>query len=250
VGAQHELITNLAVGVDFIYRKYDNGTTTYFLGYQPGSGNSLSNLYTGPLTWVDPSSGISAPYYVICDGCTRPSGLGTIAVTNPNYQQYYGLDFSVTKRFSNRWQASSALTWQHNPQYYPANSASFINPTGRVFQNGFTNTSSSNSARYLYKASGSYVFPWDISVAGNYNLVDGAVRIVSINGPGQVYGGTSGNISYSTLNFQNAGSTRLGATSLLDMSANKTFKLRGGKESVRLILDCFNVFNANTPANN
>jgi len=34
------------------------------------------------------------------------------------------------------------------------------------------------------------------------------------------------------------------------MSANKTFKLRGGRESVRVILDCFNVLNANTPANN
>ena len=29
VGVQHELISNLAVGVDFIYRKYDRGTTTY-----------------------------------------------------------------------------------------------------------------------------------------------------------------------------------------------------------------------------
>ena len=26
---QHELIKNLAVGVDYIYRKYDRGTTTY-----------------------------------------------------------------------------------------------------------------------------------------------------------------------------------------------------------------------------
>jgi carboxypeptidase family protein len=250
VGGQHELITNLAVGVDFIYRKYDNGTTTYSVGYQPGSGNNLSNLYTGPLTWTDPITGISAPYYVICAGCTRPSGLSTIAMTNPNYQQYYGVDFTVTKRFSNRWQASSALTWQNNPQYYPTYSVNFINPTGQAFQNGFTNTSSSNSARYLYKASGSYVFPWDIAAAANYNLVDGAVRLMSINGPGQVYGGTSGNISYSTLAFQNAGTTRLPATSLLDLSVNKTFKFRGGKESVRVILDCFNVLNANTPANN
>jgi hypothetical protein len=160
------------------------------------------------------------------------------------------VDFTVTKRFSNRWQASSALTWQNNPQYYPSNSASFINPTGQGFVHSFTNTSSSNSARFLYKASGSYVFPYDIAAAANYNLVDGAVRIMSINGPGQVYGGTTGSISYNTLTFQNAGTTRLPSTSLLDLSVNKTFKFRGGKESVRLILDCFNVLNANTPANN
>ena len=29
VGMQHELISNLAVAVDFIYRKYDRGTTNY-----------------------------------------------------------------------------------------------------------------------------------------------------------------------------------------------------------------------------
>jgi hypothetical protein len=250
VGVQHELITNLAVGIDYIYRKYDNGTATYSVGYQPSSGNSLSSLYQGPLTFTDPITGISAPYYVICAGCTRPSGLASVAVTNPNYQVYNGVDFTVTKRFSNRWQASSALTWQNNPQYYPVTSTNCINPTGCSFINGFGNTSSSNSARYLYKASGSYVFPWDIAAAANYNLVDGAVRIMSINGPGQVYGGTSGNISYSTLTFQNAGNTRLPATSLLDLSVNKTFKFRGGKESARVILDCFNVLNANTPANN
>src|SRR5262249_61854161 len=165
-------ITNLALGVDFIYRKYDHGTTTYSLGYQPGSGNSLSNLYAGPLSYTDPITGLSAPYFVICTNCVVPSGLASIAVTNPNYQQYYGVDFSVTKRFSNRWQASSALTWQKNPQQYPTTSNNCINPTGCSFINGFTNTSSSNSAPYLYKASGSYVFPYDISVAANYNLVD------------------------------------------------------------------------------
>ena len=37
VGLQHELISNLAVGVDYIYRKYDRGTTTYTIGYQPGA---------------------------------------------------------------------------------------------------------------------------------------------------------------------------------------------------------------------
>ena len=37
VGIQHELISNLAVGVDYIYRKYDKGTATYTQGYQPGA---------------------------------------------------------------------------------------------------------------------------------------------------------------------------------------------------------------------
>ncbi len=202
------------------------------------------------MTYTDPITGISAPYYVICQGCTRPSGLASIAMTNPNYQIYQGVDVTATKRFSRRWQMQTALTIQTNPQYYPSDSASCINPTSCIFINGRMNTSSSNSARYLYKASGSYVLPSDISVAANYNLVDGAMRLLTINGPGQVYGGTTGTIAYNTLFFQPVGATRLPATSLLDVSAQKTLKLRGGRTSVKLMLDCFNVTNANTPANN
>ena len=51
VGVQRELIANLALGVDYIYRKYDRGLATYTLGFQPGApGYPLSQIYTGPLT--------------------------------------------------------------------------------------------------------------------------------------------------------------------------------------------------------
>ena len=74
---QHELISNLAIGVDYIYRNYDAGTATYTQGYQPGApGYPLSQIYSGPLTHTDPVTGLSAPYYVICQGCARPSGVG------------------------------------------------------------------------------------------------------------------------------------------------------------------------------
>ena len=135
------------------------------------------------------------------------------------------------------------------------NSATFINPTGAAFQNGFFNTTNGNSSRYIYKASGSYVSPWEITAAANYNLLDGQVRQMTINGPGSVYGGvntagTATPLTYNTLAFQNVGQTRLKATSLLDLSAQKTFKFNGGKQSVKAMLDCFNVLNVNTPANN
>ncbi|HKS91297.1 MAG TPA: hypothetical protein VJQ83_05160, partial [Tepidiformaceae bacterium] len=245
VGVQHELISNLALGVDFIYRKYDQGTASYTIGYQPGGPlGSLSALYV-PETWTDPITGISAPYFQICDGCTRPTGIGSIAVTSPDWETYKGVDLTATKRFSNRWQMQTALTVQTAPNFFPVNSSSCVDPTGCQFFSG-VNTDS----RYIYKASGSYIFPFDISVAANYNLVDGSTRVLTINGPGQVYGGTTGNISYGTLTFQNAGTSRYPTTSVLDMSAQKSFKFRGGKDSVKLMLDAFNVLNMNTPANN
>ena len=187
VGMQHELMQNLAVGVDFIYRKYDRGTTNYTVGYGPGPAfDALQAIYR-PATYTDPVTGKSATYYYVCDGCSRPSGLGNITLTNPNYQTYTGVDLTMNKRFSNRWQAAASVTIQDNPNFFPQYSTTYLNPTGREYNEGVSTIS-----KYLFKAQGSYTMPWDINVSGNFNWNQGATRTLSINGPGSVPGGTTG----------------------------------------------------------
>ena len=242
VGVQHELISNLAIGVDYIYRKYDQGTATYTVGYQPGApGYPLSQIYTGAQTFTDPVTQQTAPYYTICDGCARPSGLGSILMTNPNYQIYHGVDITATKRFSNRWQMQSALTLQVNPNYFPDGSATFINPTNRPFQEGV-----STIEPWIFKLQGSYTLPWDIIASGNLNMYDGATRTLTINGPGQVYGGTTGTITYNTLEYTSRDSERFDPIKLLDLGVQKVFQFNGGRQRIKLILDGFNIFNINT----
>ena len=247
VGFQHELIQNLAVGVDYIYRKYDRGTTTYTIGYQPGAaGYPMSQLYSGPLFYTDPTTGLVAPYYQFCQGCTRPTGLGSITMTNPEFQVYHGLDFTATKRYSNRWQMQAAVTLQTNPQYFPEGSATFLNPTGREFRDGY-----STIAKYNVKLSGSYTLPWDISASANFNSTQGASRTVTINGPGATYGGllptgaAASTINQNTLELEARGETRLKPVNLLDLGFQKALKF-GTKYQIKLILDAFNVFNVNT----
>jgi hypothetical protein len=241
VGMQHELIPNLAVAVDFIYRKYDRGTTTYTVGFQPGGhGFPLSQIYR-PATYTDPVTGLSAPYFVVCDTCSRPSGASQITMTNPNYQIYRGVDLTATKRFSNRWQMQVALTLQENPNFFFADSPEFVNPVNFEFRNGVSTIS-----KYVFKAQGSYQFPGDITASANYNYYQGATRTLSINGPGQVFGGGSSVIEYTTLEFQRRDSVRFDPTNLLDIGIHKSFRLRGGKNRVKLMLDGFNVFNMNT----
>jgi len=243
-GIQHELISNLAVGVDYIYRKYDRGTAGFSVGYQPGSGNNLASLYNPTVqTYTDPVTGLSAPYYITCTGCVRPAGLASITMTATSYQVYSGVDLTLTKRFSNKWQANVAVTLQTNPGYLP--DYSYTNPTGIVFSNG-----KSTNARYLIKASGAYQLPFDIMLAGNLNINDGATRVLSINGPGSVYGGltstgAASTISYGTLEFEDRGNTRFKPTQLLDLSAQKVINFRGGKNRVKISADAFNVFNTN-----
>ena len=73
------------------------------------------------------------------------------------------------------------VTVQDNPNYFPAGSPSFINPTGQRVQR----RASAPSRKYMFKAQGSYPFPWDITASANFNWNQGATRTLAINGPGR-----------------------------------------------------------------
>ncbi|HUL73740.1 MAG TPA: hypothetical protein VLT86_11600, partial [Vicinamibacterales bacterium] len=249
-GVQHELIPNLAIGVDYVYRKYDQGTASYLAGYQPGSSQfPLSQIYVGPQYYTDPVTGIVAPYYQICQGCIRPpTSTRSVTITNLSYNTYQAVIPTLNKRFSNRWQMNASATLQTNPGYNVL--GSYTNPTGVQFTDGY-----SSIARYLIKVSGTYALPYGVNFSGNLNVIDGANRTVTVNGPATAYGGVSATTGANTtisfgnnpqLTFQPTGSTRFQPTKLLDLGAQKVFTFRGGKNRVKVMFDAFNIFNINT----
>jgi hypothetical protein len=243
LGLQRELIGDLAVGADFIYRRYDHGTEDYDIGYQPGAaGFPLSQIYQGPSQYTDPVTGKTANYYTIPQTVLRPSGLGEITVTDVRYEDYKGVDLTLNKRYSNGWQANVAITLQTRNDFNPV--GSYNNPTGLEYRDG-TNA----IARYLIKFNGSYDLPWGIMASTNLNINDGGIRTMSIDGPGQVDGGMDADgdprtLNYNTLNFETRGSTRYERTALWDMGIHKTFTFRGGQNRLKLMVDGFNILNA------
>lgn len=244
-GIQRELVANLAVGAEYIYRRYDNGTAGYTIGFQPGAaGFPLSSIYTGPVTYTDPITGKTANYYVVKQGASRPSGVGTVTMTSLAYQSYHGVDLTLNKRYSDKWQLNIALTIQKRNDFNPT--GSFTNPTGIEYTEG-TNA----GARYLFKLNGSYDLPWGVMASTNLNINDGDARTMVINGPGNVYGGVSSTgaattISYGTLTFEQRGTTRFEKTAIWDMGLSKTFNLRNGANRVKVTLDGFNILNSST----
>jgi hypothetical protein len=139
----------------------------------------------------------------------------------------------------------AAATIQTNPSYFPADSATFIDPTGREFRDG-----ASTIPTWNVKVNGSYTLPWDIFASANFNAIEGASRTTTINGPGAVYGGVNSSgaattINKTTLEYQDRGSTHFDPVELLDLGAAKNFRLAGNR-SVRVMFDAFNVFNVNT----
>src|SRR5262249_12963103 len=159
--------------------------------------------YSVPNTFNDPASGYTATYYTVCAGCQRPSGIGNITMTNMQYTTYKGVTVSATKRFSNRWQMASSVTFNRLRNFQPL--GSYTNPTGVEFTNGFAGTPNGNP-RYSFKMNGSVQLPFGLNASANLNVNDGNVRTLTINGPGNVYGGVSSTgaattIAYNTLTF-------------------------------------------------
>ena len=237
------------MGVEDVYRRYDNGTAGYTAGYQPGASNyPLSQIYTGPLTYTDPVTGKSATYWEVCATCRRPAAsVGTVTITSQNYSVYQGVITTINKRFSDRWMVNGSLTMQTNPQYIDHQ----VNPTGQEYVDGY-----STIARYLLKLNGSYAAPWGINVAANLNYNDGPTRSLRIRGPQNAAGGLNANNQptrlsgnnqpYQTLRFEPEGTTRLDPTALLDLGIHKVISFRGGRNRVKVMADLFNVFNIAT----
>jgi hypothetical protein len=156
----------------------------------------------------------------------------------------------VTKRYSDKWQVNGALTIQTNPNYFPEGSLYTAtaglndNPTGLAYRDGV-----STIAKYVFKLAGSYDFPWGITGAGNFNMFQGATRTLTMNGPGNVYGGVNASgaattISYATLEFQDRDGFRFEDTAMLDLGVQKEFSM-GPRYKIKVMADLFNVFNIN-----
>ena len=254
IGIDHQLAGNLHVGVDFTHRYIDFGSATYILGTQPGTAAfPASNGWVGPFTFTDLNTGISAPYFLLCAGCQVPEGT-TITSSSLAYQTYNGASVTLTKRLGHRWQGNISYTWNDFRGFTPAgtfNTSTFPvgDPTGISFTNGFTN----NTPRYAVKGYASWEMPWHgLLAAANWNLNDGDVRTLSINGPGTIPNcpqGTAvaqcdGTITYNTLTFESNGSARLPAIDLLDLSVAKNFDV--GRQRLTVTLNCFNALNVNT----
>jgi hypothetical protein len=261
VGVDHQIAGNLHADVDYTYRYEDLGSQSYTIGLQPGGSNfPASQFWVGPFTYTDPGTGTSAPYFVAEPNTTlkvpsNPNGT-TETSTSLAYQTYNGVSVTVTKRLSNRWQGNVSYTWNDFRAYTPAGSFGTTgttpgNPTGIQFTNGFTN----NTPRYTVKGYASWEMPWyGLLASMNLNYNDGGVRTLSILGPGTIsdcppgtatVNCTAPSVRYSTLTFQNAGTTHFAATDLIDLAISKNFNI--GRQKLTVTFNAFNVLNINTP---
>jgi outer membrane receptor for ferrienterochelin and colicin len=234
VGAEREVMPDVAVGAKFIYRDYgqviedflcaDDGT--YCIG-NPGEG-IMENVFT-----LDYATTFPAP---------DPQRI------------YRGIQLDVTKRFSNNWQALASYLWSKLNGNYDGEFAPFTNvgPDPNIsaaydYYDFFTDGQNrgeitnrgplSNDRRHQFKVSGVYVTPFQLSL--------GLSAYYRTGSPVTRYGFSDAYGRYEFFLTRRGGDGRTPDTYEADLHFG--YPLRLGPVTVNLIADVFNLFNAQKP---
>ena len=233
----HELAAGFAVGVSYIWRNYHN--------FQESYRNATPESYS-PVTFTAPcgnslcdAPGYTATYYQR----STPLPAGTLLRNDNASRSYNGIEVTARKRFSDNWLMNSSFTWNNTILHYEsaADFSTSIDPTNLEMQNGYpsSGTSGINGARWTAKLSGMYALPWQMSVAGFWNLRDGTQFNRTIQSPNRT--GSGGTIN---VQFEPNGTTHYPMFSQLDLHFDKG--VRFGQRRIQFNVDAFNVTNAAT----
>ena len=230
----HELMSNLAVGVSYIWRKYHN--------FQNDYRNATPDSYS-PVTFT------SACGNALCDEASYtgtyfqrsvPLPAGTVLRNDEGSRRYNGIELTARKRFSNKWLMNSSFTLNNTVLHYesPADFSTTIDPTNFDFTNG-ADSSGLNGPRWTAKLSGMYALPWNMSVAAFYNLRDGLQFNPTIQSPNRTGAGGTVNVQVVP-----QGTLHYPTFSQLDVHWDKNFVF--GQRRIQLNVDAFNLMNAAT----
>ena len=247
-GADRELAPSLRLSAVYTYRREKDTQATR----NPGD-----NVYaTTPSTAVDP--GIDGVVGTADDGTyifyQRLSAANPQLITNdPNViQSYKGLEITLTKRLSNRWQMLAGYTLAKSRIDNVSVDVSpnfLINANGNITSDagvaGSTRCSGCGAANAdrpnQFKLTGMYILPFhDVIVSGNFRSQQGPAFTRQIS-RALNFGAAQ------TINLEPLGSTRIDTLTTIDFRIGKLFKFNN--RSLEASVDFDNLANAATAFN-
>jgi len=235
----HELFGNFLLDVSYLRSREKNpqGTIdnnidlwpTLYSQIQvtdPGRDGLSGTTDDAPLTVYNQNAGVTTTTRTIND--------------NRLATRYDGLDIITTKRFEKGWTLLAGYTYSRTR----VDLTSLANPN-----NAFVNSAGeSGGRRHNLKASGSYLLPYKILLAGNFRLQSGLPITRSWTIPACTASLTSNCTRVSTtVNAEPRGSEQLSWLPTVDMRAGRYFDFR--RDRVELSVDVYNLTNANTVFN-
>jgi hypothetical protein len=259
VGIDRELRPNLALLVNYSYTRTTDLFGNFTGRITPRTGVTLANYgpgsgFTGTL--LDGTT-YNVPTYIPNAAAITAGGNGFVTTNIPDYSTTYsGLELSVVKRLSNKWMGRIGFSWNDALEHFGSAAAMYDtngNPTptlseplkdGGQFAPQSGGSGSGNvyiNAKWQINANAMYQAPWGIEVSGNVFGRQGYPYPMFRSGTTAALGADSSlqvlvSPQIDTFRYANLWDT--------DLRAARTFK--ANTVTIRGILDCFNVFNANT----
>jgi hypothetical protein len=235
---EHELMANFAVRVTGVY---SNNFNTY----------RLLNIarpyeaYNIPITNPDPGPdgvlrtaddpGTFVTYYDYPASLRGLQFANTMLINPPGHDYTYtSFEIAASKRLSDRWQFM--MSYSTTKSDIPGGSEQVpYNPNSNLFL-------ADHTREWLFKASGVYLFPYQINVSANFEHRSGnpQARTVLFRGGRQ--------IPSITVPVEPLGSIRLPNLNLLDLRLEKRFRLTRA-QNVAVRVNVFNALNINTVTN-
>jgi hypothetical protein len=159
-------------------------------------------------------------------------------VNADNTDRFHSMEFSLTKRASDRWMAQVSYFAVKNHRWLDG---VFQNRNQEFFPLDETWSWAGN-------VSGTYRFPYDVSVSGFLQSKSGVKgQRTNVFRTADPDGGPSiANAGNTTIRLEPYGSQTLSAFNILNFRANKDFRMSGGRR-LSLDFDVFNLLNLATP---
>jgi hypothetical protein len=248
LGIEQVLGKNLSASVSLIYKKWLNFVDSVDLNatFEPVP---YTNPVTGETITVYNQTNVgTTPHYLI----TNPKVGKDIGAADPNIvmvdpsRKYRAIQFTLNKRFADRWQMSASYTYsKEEGSYSNAHTATGSYGTGGTGNYYDPNLQinllgrSSISPPHVFKIMASYLLPWDINISAVYQYNSGrtwtkTTTLTQLDQATKPY-----------LLLEPSGSSRMDANNNLDFRLEKSFAFRTMQFSV--MLDMFNVLNQAIP---
>ena len=241
LGYQREVTSNVSFGASWIQRWFRDATIDENVGIpasaytphvftDPGPDNILSTGDDRQVTFYDVSRAFL--------------GKDVFFHTNsPGTQAYRGLEITVAKRMSDRWQLMGSYVWSRldgdrvtllSGAYVDPNNPNTMVPTVKTGRGA-------NDQPHAFKLIGSYQAPWGVNLGLNYQAVSGLPldRVLSV-------ALAQGTASYPV---DNRGTYRADFLNLLGLRADKAVGL-GGARRILFIAEVHNALNSHAGQNN
>ena len=184
VTLEREILPDFAASINFSLRRYDN--FQWWQTYYPDTGVRVKDpswyvqAGTIPASVGPYSTGGAAgrPWYVLKDTFTA-SDYNYVTIGD-NYNTYWGIDFVINKRLSNKWFMTASFTWQDQRAY---GGSTWLDLTNKWMTEGEPYTLPGGGAsgktpvamysKWMTKVSAMYQLPFDINVSGTFQAREG-----------------------------------------------------------------------------